>query len=84
MKRLSENIEGSIYAAYQQYVANGMTDREARYQLVEEFGQSAENDNYASLIDTIEQSMGVDMDEPDYYLHESNKKIFSKILNESI
>ncbi len=53
--KLRESIEQDIYSRYEELLVDGMTDREARYRLVEEFGQSKEGDNYASLIDLIEQ-----------------------------
>ena len=57
-ENLKENIEGDIYSSYLYLINNGFTDREARFQLSEEFGYS--EDNYASLIDTIEASNGSD------------------------
>jgi len=47
-----------IYTRYLSLLNEGISDRHARNQLVEEFGQSAEGDSYASFIDEVEAQDG--------------------------
>ena len=50
----AENLSGpqrDIYAAYLAAISEGKSDREARLDLVERYGQSAEGDSYAAFTD---------------------------------
>jgi hypothetical protein len=59
-KRIIENIDRDIWLAYQEHTSTGMSDREARFALTEEFGESSQDDHYASFIDYMYDTIGDD------------------------